>query len=538
MLGLAACQKTQEPPVPTLMVLATFTPSPSQTPPPPTPALTLSFTPFSMPTLVPSLPTTLESTPAPTLAATSSPTPAFSPTASLSPVPTTVPVRVIINNDAGGYARSGPGTAYDPVGIVQANQVFDVLAYASNEGDPWFLIELAPGTPAWISSWICAFENDAQFSQVALAVTVPPSPTVTETFTPFPTITSTPEPTLPPGADAVITGPDPVNLRSGTGTNYNRLGTLPPGFPLRLVGRNADMSWYQVTTFDERQGWVKADLVTVYANPVTLPVSWIEPGTTTTAPDVSSEGSFSPGVMQQAQAIYQHGQQLGNNPHSLLLIGDSVTELGQFMQVFGNGNYDLGGYGYLQDTINFFGESGTFGATYQTIHSGYTFAMILDPTWADPAQCVAKESPLDCEYRLKKPSIAIIYLGLNDMRFVAPDVFQANADRVIQTLIGYGVIPVLTTFTIADTYEYAGPAPAYLQVLHDTAARYQIPLIDFYEAARSLPNRGTGPDAAHLTYRDDRRISFAGDQSLYGTTLRELLTLETLTALKQNVMGY
>ena len=43
--------------------------------------------------------------------------------------------------------------------------------------------------------------------------------------------------------------------------------------------------------------------------------------------------------------------------------------------------------------------------------------MILDPLFANPELCFPGESVLDCEYRLKRPSIAIIHLALNDMRF-------------------------------------------------------------------------------------------------------------------------
>ena len=356
-----------------------------------------------------------------------------------------------------------------------------------------------------------------------------------------------PTPILPDWADAQVLGPNGGELRTGAGSEFHSLGAMPPGTPLRLVARDRDMAWFQVISADARVGWVAAGIVTLHRTDLTtLPVGWIDPAAeaanpaTATPVEVAAPaqpaGLF-PATIERAAAIYQHGQLLGNNTNTLMLIGDSVNEEGRFLRSFGDGNYDLGTYAYFQPTIHAYNTTGAFAATYLTEHTGFTYAMLLDPMFADPAQCLPGESVVDCEYRLKKPSIAIIYLGLNDMRFFQPEQFQQNMDLVLQTLIGYGVVPILTTFTIANEYEYAGPAPDYLAVMRNSATRFQIPLIEFYGAADTLPHRGTGIDGAHLTFPDDYRVAFTGDQRLYGTTLRELLTMQTLHDLRVNAFG-
>jgi hypothetical protein len=389
-------------------------------------------------------------------------------------------------------------------------------------------------------------------SPTATALPVPPtaipaegSP-ATEAAAEAPTVG--PTPTLPDWADAQVLGPQGGELRTGAGEQFHSLGTMPPGTPLRLVARDESMAWFQVVSADARVGWVEAGVVTLRrADLTTLPVGWIEPAPTAdplatpTTTDVSNvpaaTAGLSPAAIERAAAIYRHGQLLGNNTNTLMLIGDSVNEEGHFLRSFAEGNFDLGTYTYFQPTIDAYNAASAFSATYLTEHTGFTYAMILDPMFADPEQCLPGESVLDCEYRLKKPSIAIIYLGLNDMRFFQPEQYQQNMDLVLQTLTGYGVVPILTTFTVANEYEYAGPAPDYLAVMRDSAARFQIPLIEFYDAAETLPHRGTGIDGAHLTFPDDYRVAFTGDQRLYGTTLRELLTMQALHDLRVNAFG-
>jgi len=61
------------------------------------------------------------------------------------------------------------------------------------------------------------------------------------------------------------------------------------------------------------------------------------------------------------------------------------------------------------------------------------------------------------------------------MRFDPPESFRQYMQQVLQMLTGNGVIPILTTFTIADHYEYAVQTPTYLQIMRETAAAYQVP---------------------------------------------------------------
>jgi len=521
----AGCGEADEPPVPTLMVLPEWTPPPT-------------FTPSITPTASPTPPPTATATSTTTLTPTASPSPippSATPTGTATPAPTftPTPVQIVISSEVGAYARTGPGTAFDVAGTVGAGQRFAALAYAADdEGTVWYLVALAPGQAAWVSAWVADRADGAPLAAVALAATVPPSPTASATLAIPPTAA------LPGSAGAQTSDEFGVNLRNGAGLDYELIDTLPPNTPLQLVGRTADLNWLQVMTLDGRPGWILGELLRVQNAAVeNLPVTWVEPDGATPVAAASESGQviLSGDILQEARRIFAHGQQLGNDPRSLLLIGDSVNVEGRFLDSFAEGNYTLGEYAYLQPTIDFFSGAGSLSAAYLTEHSGFKYDMILDPTWSNPALCTAAESPLDCEYRLKRPSIAIIHLALNDMLFYSLDHYRTYMYRVIPTLIGYGVIPVLTTFTAADDFR-PELTPLYNQAIREVAAAYNIPLIDFFAAARPLPNRGTGEDGAHLSHREDWRIAFDGDQIVYGVTLRELLTWQMLDELKRNVL--
>ncbi|MFX1476373.1 MAG: SH3 domain-containing protein [Promethearchaeota archaeon] len=95
---------------------------------------------------------------------------------------------------------------------------------------------------------------------------VPP----TDTPTPPAPPTNTPTPTPTPDAVTVAA----VNLRSGPGTGYERIGTLSPGQVLTVTGRIADTTWLQVNTNQMQEGWVinQADLVTLNLPTERIPI--------------------------------------------------------------------------------------------------------------------------------------------------------------------------------------------------------------------------------------------------------------------------
>ena len=66
----------------------------------------------------------------------------------------------------------------------------------------------------------------------------------------------------------------------------------------------------------------------------------------------------------------------------------------------------LGPYAYLEEALRTFGPAM---ADSLVVRKGLTSAVVFDSFWADKERCQPGETPLDCEYRLKQPSVAFIH---------------------------------------------------------------------------------------------------------------------------------
>ncbi|HZY43086.1 MAG TPA: SGNH/GDSL hydrolase family protein, partial [Anaerolineae bacterium] len=195
-------------------------------------------------------------------------------------------------------------------------------------------------------------------------------------------------------------------------------------------------------------------------------------------------------VQQTMRDVFARGQTLGRKPRSFSTAGDSTIETPYFLGPFGTDKYNLGGYNYLQPTIDFF--AGSFGRDSVAVRIGQHSWSVLNPVWADKKRCEPNESPLACEFRLNQPSVLIIRLGVNDSG--VPKMFDTNLRKIVDYAIEQGVIPILST----KPDQRAGT-----EVINDLvkqiAAEYKLPLWDYEQVAKTLPGRGLGSDGAHMT---------------------------------------
>ncbi|RLC99842.1 MAG: hypothetical protein DRI77_01800 [Chloroflexi bacterium] len=111
---------------------------------------------------------------------------------------------------------------------------------------------------------------------------VSPLPTVvpTEASTTLPPTAVSP--TQVPSTPGIVAGDKGVNVRSGPGTNYTKLGYLEPGSQAEVTGRYSD--WWQIK-YNGRSGWVFGELVT--ASDVAS-VAQVEPPPAPTAAPVTA----------------------------------------------------------------------------------------------------------------------------------------------------------------------------------------------------------------------------------------------------------
>ena len=251
-----------------------------------------------------------------------------------------------------------------------------------------------------------------------------------------------------------------------------------------------------------------------------------------------------PVVGAEAVAIYRAGLVSGNNPHVFSKLGDCMTENEYFLSPFSAKQYDLGPYGDLQAVIDQFAgvparqgdwTQDSFATPGLAAAKGFNVAGPLDPTWANPKWCKPGESPAACEYRVAKPSLAIIMFGTNDASYTD----AASYDYYLRTLViltlKNGTLPLLNTFPTRP--EAADKSLLLNQIVIKIATDYGVPLVNLNRALESLPNHGVDPkDTIHLSAPPDKRVDVFSAQNLqYGFTVRNLVTLQALQAVLKAV---
>ena len=256
--------------------------------------------------------------------------------------------------------------------------------------------------------------------------------------------------------------------------------------------------------------------------PTLLPTSSPTPAITSTlAPDAWQTLPVIPtGVSMKMCQVYKLGQMLGNNPRAFSKVGDCQSMLPDFLGYIDEGHYNLSKYSYLQSVIDFF--AGSFGRNSRAVKNGLTASGVMVPLWNDWKDCGVNETPLDCEYRILRPSFAIISVGTNDANGLVP--FETTLRRVIDHTIGHGIVPILVTK--ADNAEGDNSINATIVRL---AYEYDIPLWNFWLVVQPLPDHGLrSPE--HLTYSEyGYPTDFSNPENMqYAFNVRNLNALEVL----------
>ncbi len=350
---------------------------------------------------------------------------------------------------------------------------------------------------------------------------MPPLSLTAAAASPTPELTATSTPWA-----QVATGADGLRLRKSPGTAGEVIRELPATTTLALLGRTADNTWLQVVTAQGEQGWVAAAYVDLHAELTPLPV-------TGEAADAGGAVPYISGITEHAREIFLAGQALGNRADAFSLVGDSNTDNPAFLAPFDQGNYDLGPYADLQMTIGYF--KGSFSRHSPAAVGGFNTTKVLDPANAG-AGCSAGESPLACEYRLQKPSVALILLGTGDQH--SWQGFEGRYRQIIEYTIQQGIVPVLITKADnLETTDNTAPLGFINAVIVRLSQEYDVPLLNLRQAVDPLPNRGCKADGFHYnTPPDGQSANFTGDHLSYGFNMRNLTALQVLDALRRYVL--
>lgn len=236
------------------------------------------------------------------------------------------------------------------------------------------------------------------------------------------------------------------------------------------------------------------------ATPAFTPTLTLTPSITPTAtadtrlaPDYWGSWPAAPSASPHALAIYMKGVAMGNNPHAFSVVGDCQSMANVFMGIYETDRYRLGDAQELQAAIDYF--RGSFSRKSAAVKDGMSVASVLSPLWADPQQCQANETPVECELRVHKPALMFINLGTN-WKNGGPTAYEKYLRQIVQIVIDHGTVPVLSTKL--DNIE--GDHSLNLATAR-VAYDMDIPLMNVWLAADDLPNHGldAGRDNVYMT---------------------------------------
>ena len=339
-----------------------------------------------------------------------------------------------------------------------------------------------------------------------------------------------------------VTAYRPAVLYAGPGDTYPQLGQLRAGVPVLVAERNTIGNWLHVVSQQANiDGWVMTGYLN--RNPELL-FSQIPANDTLADADLSAVSYLSlqrlygapiiPEVSPAMRAVYERGLELGNHSHVITKVGDSLTVDPLYLTPIYRGDHVLGPYDYLDETIDYFGAS--MRDLSMAARIGMTSYTVDDPMWRDPYLCEAGESPLECEYRRKQPSIAFIMFGGNDVLHITDSRFAEQMREIVELTLDRGIIPVLSTFSYHPDSRYWWQSVNMNLAVVEVGEAYDVPVINLWSAARSLPGYGLEGDGTHMTHSGFYQLKFdSGHESWYGVSLRNLLSIRMLDELRRTL---
>jgi len=338
---------------------------------------------------------------------------------------------------------------------------------------------------------------------------------------------------------------EPTVIYAGPSDSFQQLGKLNPGLSISVIERNHTGMWVHIVRKADdkviQDGWV----ISAFLNrDDTIQFGDIPINTTIADGDPTRVNSKSlaslyavpviPTISDAMVDVYKRGQELGNQSNAITKVGDSLSENVQYLMPMSNSERKLGPYGYLADTIDYYGASVATPSVAARL--GMSTYGVVDSFWADKKLCQPRETPLDCEYRLKKPSVAFIMFGPNDVRSMTEDKYAGQMRQIIEDTLAHGTIPVISTFSAHPDEEYFWQSINFNLQLVSLAQEYQIPLINLWAAARVLPEYGLDRDKVHLKVSGFAYLKYdTGHEAFYGVVLHNLLSICTLDDIRHKL---
>lgn len=330
-----------------------------------------------------------------------------------------------------------------------------------------------------------------------------------------------------------------TTVHAGPGHTHSPVDVLNAGITVQIVARNDIGNWVQVQRVGDdsavlMDGWVMLGYLNI---PDDLQFSQIAVDADALGYDLDNVDSRSmrrlyevpviPTLSDAMISTYVYGQNLGRDPQIVTKIGDSLSADDNYLTLFARDGENLGPFDYLMPTLVYYRQSTAEPSVAARI--GLSSLVLFNPFWADNEVCEPNETPLECEYRVKNPSVALIMFGPNDVLSMSYEEYGENMRRATEDTLALGIIPVLSTFSYSPDNTYWWESVEFNLQLVDIAEEYDVPLINLWAASRALPDYGLDIDNTHMKQSGFNVLKYdSGHETWYGTSLRNLLALRTL----------
>lgn len=138
--------------------------------------------------------------------------------------------------------RSTPFVADNIITTLSRGETYPVIGRSSNSS--WYQIRVGQNV-GWVSSRYVIATNIASVPIVNTQISAPDAPTTSTSF--------------------ALRSTANLNIRSGPGTNYTRLGIMPFRTTCVILARNTNNTWWMIT-YDGVTGWVSSAYVALPSN--------------------------------------------------------------------------------------------------------------------------------------------------------------------------------------------------------------------------------------------------------------------------------
>lgn len=206
-------------------------------------------------------------------------------------------------------------------------------------------------------------------------------------------------------------------------------------------------------------------------------------------------------VSDSLREVYRRGMANGNSSTAFSVLGDCQSEPDVFMGVYDRDPAAVQSLpANLQETVAQF--QGSFDRYSPTVKGGTTEGALLWTMWNEnlEGKCTAIETPLDCELRVQRPSIAFVHVGTH---------WETRNEHyltiIIEKLLENGTVPIIVTK--ADNLELDERVNNNLARL---AEKYDLPMWNFWASVQDLPRHGFAKDTEMLLSKQAKEIHRLG----------------------------